>query len=107
MGDARRGVAADVGRGDAHQLGAVRRAEYHATARRHPSAQEQSIELDALVAQRVALVHADDGGRQAAHVVLGCERGPRERVLRVERLDAVGHRGPVVVQVDEDAVVLD
>ena len=74
--------------------------------RGHAGAQQQPVELDALVAQWVTLVHADHGGHQSGHVALRRERWPRQRILVLERLDAVAHRAPVVVQVDHDPVVL-
>ena len=65
LGDARRRLAADVGAGHREDLGAVDRAHHLAAAGRDAGAQEQTVELDALVAERVALVDADDRGHEA------------------------------------------
>ena len=65
-----------------------------------------ALKVDALVAQRVALVDADDRGRETRYVVEGGERRPGQRVPVVEGLDAVADRAAVVVQVEPDAVVL-
>ena len=70
-------------------------------------AQQQPVELDALVAQWVRLVDADERGRQPAHIVVGGERRPRQGIPGVELFDAVGDRAAIVVQVEEDAFVLD
>src|SRR5215204_4883552 len=70
LGDAAGGLVADVRAGDREDLGAVDRAHHLATARPDPGPQEQPVELDPLVAQRVALVDADDGGREVLDVVL-------------------------------------
>ena len=85
----------------------MHRAHRHTGPSRHARLQTQPIELQPLVAQRVALVHVDHHTRQATHVVDRREAWPRQRVTRVERLDAVAVLAAVVVQVEEDAVVLD
>ena len=53
--------------------------------------EQQPVEVDALVAQRVALVDADHRGREPGDVVDGGERRPRQRVAGVERVDPVTH----------------
>ena len=73
----------------------------------NPGAEQQAVEVDALVAQRVALVDVDHRRREPLDVVDGSERRPRQRVALVEGFDAVAHRAAVVVQVEQDPVVLD
>ena len=106
-GDARRGLGGDIGEHRGEHVHAVRRAHHDAALRAHTGAQQESVELDALVAQWVRLVDADERGRQPANVVLGGERRPRQGIPGVELLDAVGDRAAVVVQVEEDPFVLD
>ena len=67
---------------------------------------QQAIEADSLVAQWIALVHADHHRRQALDVVWAGEARPSQRIARAEGLNAIGHGAPVVVQVQKDAVVL-
>ncbi len=73
------------------------RAHRLSAAGRDACPQQQSVEVDALVAQRVALVHADHGRRELAHVGLGRERRPGEWIALVERVDAVRVLAAVVV----------
>jgi hypothetical protein len=72
----------------------------------HAGAEQQTVEADAFVAQRVAFVDADDGVGEALDVLLGGKRRPRQRVPGVQRLDPVSERAAVVVQVEQDAVIL-
>src|SRR5438105_385069 len=106
VGDAPGGVAADVGAHHGEDLGAVDRAHDLAAPGGDAGAQQQPVEVDALVAERVALIDADDRRYRAAQVVLGGEAGPGQRVAGLELLDPVGHGAPVVVQIEKDAVVL-
>ena len=98
--------AADVGTGDWEDFGGVDGSHGLATAGCDTSFQQESIEVDALVSQRIAFVDTDHRGRQPPHVFNGGEAGPRERVTGLEGFDAVAHLALVVVQVHEDAVVL-
>ena len=90
VGDAGGGLVADVRTGQREDLGAVDGAHHLAAAGRDAGPQEQAVELDALVAQRIALVDADDRGREVLDVVLGGERsatpaGCRRRARRCRR----------------------
>ena len=64
-GDAVGGFAADVGTGDGEDFGTVDGAHHLPTAGRDTRLQQESIEVDALVAQRIAFVDADHRGRQS------------------------------------------
>src|SRR6202012_1758242 len=83
-GQVARGVAADFRAGDDEDLGAVHGAQHLAPPGRYPGPQEQAVEVDALIAQRVALVDADYRGREARDVLGGGKRGPGDRVALVE-----------------------
>src|ERR1700683_5156251 len=88
-GQVPRRVAADLRAGDAEDLRAVHGAHDLAAAGRHAGGEEQPVEVDPLVAQRVAFVDADDGGREPGHVLAAGEGGPRQRVALVESLEAI------------------
>ena len=103
------GRPVDLGHGLAERhLGRVGQAQVDPPDHRDPGPLEQAVVGDALVPQRVELVHGDDVLRQACHVGLGRRVGPGQRVLRVlagrvvDRHEQVHHLDVEVV-----AVVLD
>src|SRR5262249_54068560 len=65
------GVTAYLGAGDREDLGAVHRAHDLAAPGRNPGMQQEPVEVDALIAQRIALVDAD------RFEVTSSDRGPR------------------------------
>src|SRR5262249_14545627 len=73
---------------------------------RDPGREQQPVEVDALVTQRVALVHADHSGREPLHVLRCRERRPGQRVALGEGVDPVTDGATVVVEVEQYAVVL-
>src|SRR5438270_318909 len=99
-------IAADIGAGDRKDLGAVDGAHHLTAPGRHAGAQKQPVELDALVPKRVAFVDAYDSRNEALDIVDSGEEGPSQRIARLELGDAVAHRAPVVVKVQQDSVVL-
>src|SRR5262249_6186775 len=100
------GVPAYLGAGDGEDFCAVHRAHDLAAPGRNSGAQEEAVEVDALIAQRIALVDADDRGRESRNVLGGRERWPGKRVAPGEGLDPVADGAAVVVQVEQDPVVL-
>ena len=102
------GGASDI-RTDGRQedLDAVARAHHLAATRRNPTIHQKPVEGDALIAQWIALVDADDRRRQAFDILSLGEAGPCERVAGVKGLDAVSHGGAVVPEVEHDALILD
>ena len=97
---------ADVGARDGEDLGTVHRPHHLTAAGGDPGCEQQAVEVDPFVAQRVTLVDVDHCRWEAGHVVHAGERRPRQRVALVERLNPVGHGAAVVVEVQEDALVL-
>jgi len=96
------GRASDIGTDSRQKLDSVTGAHHLATTRRDTAIHEKPIESDALIAQRIALVDADDRRWQTLDVLAGREAGPGERVAGVKGLDAVGHGGAVVPEVKYD-----
>src|SRR5450755_487444 len=105
-GDVPGGVTADLWAGDDEYLGAVHGAHHLPAAGLDSRLEEQAVEVDALIAQWIALVDVDHRRREPGHIVEAGERRPGQRVALVERLDPVADRAPVAVQVEQDAVVL-
>jgi hypothetical protein len=69
----------DIGTGSRQKLDAVTGAHHLAATRRDAVIYQKPIEGDAFIAQRVALVDADDRRRQALDILACGEAGPRER----------------------------
>jgi hypothetical protein len=80
---------ADVRADDGHDLDGVTCAQVFPAAGRDSAVEQEAVEVDALVAQGVALVDADDDRRQAFDVFTLGEAGPGEGVVGVEGVDAI------------------
>src|SRR5271166_4542127 len=98
-------VAAYLGASDGEDFGAVHRAHDLPAPGRNTGAQKEPVEIDALIAQRIALVDADDRWRKPLNVLLSCEGWPGQRVVPGEGLDPVPDGAAVVMQVEQDPVV--
>ena len=62
---------------------------------RDTGGEQRPEERDALIAQRITLVDADDGRWQSCDIVGAGEDRPRQRILRVGRRDAIGVPAPL------------
>src|SRR5229473_7587753 len=89
VGDIAGGNPTDIGADAREDLRAVHSAHQLPAARRAAAPDHQPIEVDAFVAQRVALIDADHDGRQSPDVFGGGEARPGQRVACAERVDAV------------------
>ena len=102
VGDADGGFAGDVGAHEREQLGAVDGAHGLPAARVDPGPKQQAVELDALVPQGVALVHADDGRDQPPHIVLAREADFEGTLILSERIrnavesSLIGHGDQII-----------
>src|SRR5215472_13154635 len=83
------GVPADLWAGDREDLRAVRGAHHLPAPCGDPGREQHPVEVDAFVAQRVALVHADHSRREPLNVLSGRERRPGTRIALGEGLDSV------------------
>jgi len=70
------GIAAYLGASDGKDFGAMHRAHDLRAPGRNTGAQKEPVEVDALIAQRIALVDADDRGREPLDVLLSREGRP-------------------------------
>lgn len=68
---------------------------------------QQPVKRDSLIEKRIALVHADDRGRQPLDILTRGEDRPCERIAAVEGFDAVTHGGSVVPKAEHNPFVLD
>src|SRR3546814_18149992 len=68
---------------------------------------QETIEIDAFIAQRIAFVHRDHNRRHSAHLFGLGERGPRKWVSRFICFNAVTHGVDIVVHATENYFVLD
>ena len=75
-----------------------------AWARRRRAASEEG---DALIAQRITLVDADDGRRQSCNIVGAGEDRPRQWIFRAGSGDAIGVAAPLPQHPQEVPVELD
>jgi hypothetical protein len=76
-----------------------------AATRRDAAIHQKPVEGNALIAQWIALVDADDRRWQAFDILASGEAGPGERVACAKGLNAVSHGGTVVLEVEHDALV--
>jgi hypothetical protein len=93
------------GAGDGEDFGAVHRAHDLPAVGLNAGAQQEPVEIDALVALRIALVDADDGRREPFDVGLGGQGRPGQRVALGEGLDPLADGPGVAVQADHDPVI--
>src|SRR5271156_402661 len=106
-GDVSGGVESDVGTTHTDYFCGVDGAHHLAAAGGNAGAQQQTIEVHPLIAQRITLVDTDHHSRQASDIRLVGKPRPGERIAGVERLDAIADGAIIVVQVEQQAVVLD
>src|SRR3546814_17545378 len=64
---------------------------------------QETIEIDAFIAQRIAFVHRDHNRRKSAHMFGLGERGPRKWVSRFICFNAVTHGVAIVVHAKENS----
>src|SRR4051812_40852413 len=83
------------------------RAHHLPAAGRYAVPHQEPVEVDTLVAQRIALIDTDHHGRQALDVFCVGEARPSQWVAGLERLDAIAHGTAIVVHADQDALVVD
>ena len=102
-----RGRQRQVGAGQDHVVASVDRPHHLTTARRLTRAEQQSVKLDALIAQRIALVDADHRFGESPDMLLLGEQGPGLRVPRFKGLNAIAQSAEVAVRIEPDFVVLD
>ena len=72
----------------------------------HPGGQQQSIELDTFVPQRITLIDIHHGRRKSCNIVDSCKPRAGDGVFLLQILDAVTHRNQVRADSDEDTVVI-
>jgi hypothetical protein len=67
---------------------------------------EQVIEADTLVPQRVTLINADYSRRESFYIFAGSKSWPSQRVVTAKGFNPIAHRAPIIVEVDQNAVIL-
>jgi hypothetical protein len=107
VGDVAGGGVSDIGTDSRQKLDAVTGAHHLAATCRNPAIHQKPVEGNALIAQWIALVDADDRRWQTFDILASGEAGPRMGVAGVEGLDAIGHGGAVVPEVEHDPLILD